>query len=182
MPKIIVVNYDPAWPAAFERIRAAVWPSIRDVASSVEHIGSTSVVGLAAKPIIDATIVVPTASAMPIVIGRLATLGYQHCGNLGVYGREAFTAPPATPPHHLYACVTGSDGLHNHVTLRDYLQSNPTAAQAYSALKKQLAQQFADDIDGYTAGKSELILAILARSRFTPAQLAAIRAINSKPS
>jgi GrpB-like predicted nucleotidyltransferase (UPF0157 family) len=181
MAQVVVVDYDPSWPATFEGLRAAIWPSVQDVATAIEHVGSTSVRGLAAKAVIDMTIVAPTAAAMQTVIDRFATLGYRHQGDLGVPGREAFARPQGTPDHHLYACVAGNDGLRNHLTVRDYLRGNPVAAQAYGNLKKQLAARFADDINGYVDGKTECILAILAGADFSPEQIDRIRAINSKP-
>jgi GrpB-like predicted nucleotidyltransferase (UPF0157 family) len=150
------------------------------VAVSVEHVGSTLVRGLAAKPIINMTVVVPEAHAMATVIGRLATVGYRHQGDLGMPGREAFERPPGTPDHHLDACVAGNDALRNHLAVRDHLRSNPLAAQAYGNLKKQLAARLAD-IDGYVDGKTEFILEILSRADFSSDQIAEIRAINSKP-
>jgi GrpB-like predicted nucleotidyltransferase (UPF0157 family) len=115
------------------------------------------------------------------VIDQLAKIGYPHCGDLGVPGREAFGCPDGTPAHHLYACIAGNEGLRNHLAVRDYLRSNPAAAQAYGQLKKQLAARFPDDIDGYIDGKKEFILAILAKTGFSPESIAAIRGINSKP-
>jgi len=181
MSRIIVVEYDPAWPVTFERLRAGIWPSIRDVATSIEHVGSTSVPGLAAKPVIDMTIVLPTESSVATVIDRLAALGYRHRGDLGVAGRQAFERPPGTPDHHLYACVAGSDALRNHLTLRDHLRGDPSAARVYGDLKKDLAARFADDIDAYVDGKTEFILSVLSEAGFSPEQVAGIRAINSKP-
>src|SRR4051812_34275182 len=172
MPQVIVVDYDPSWPELFEQLHASIWPCVRELATSIEHVGSTSVEGLAAKPVIDMVIVVPTASAIGPVIERLATLGYRHRGDLGVPGREAFTRPDGTPAHHLYACVEGNRGLRNHLAVRDYLRRNPPAARDYGALKKQLAARFPNDIDGYVEGKSDFILEILARSGFSRGELA----------
>ena len=180
MAEIIVVDYDLSWPHTFERLRAPIWRCIGEVATSIEHVGSTSVPGLAAKPVIDMTIVVPTAAAMRTVIDRLAVIGYRHQGDLGVPGREAFARPQGTPDHHLYACVFGNDALRNHLAVRDYLRSNPSAARAYGTLKKQLAERFAGDIGGYVEGKTDFILAILAGTDFSPDQITAIRALNSK--
>ena len=179
MPKVIVVDCDPSWPADFERLRAAIWPCVADVATAIEHVGSTAVPGLPAKPVIDMTIIVPTAAAMRGAIDQLATIGYRHRGDLGVPGREAFDGPRGTPAHHLYACVAGNDGLRNHLAVRDHLRANPAAARAYGALKKELAQRFPDDIDGYVAGKTEFIVAILAKEGFSADRVAEIRAINS---
>src|SRR6266540_5229473 len=87
---VVVVEYDPEWPRVFERIRAAVAPALGGVAVAIEHVGSTSVSGLAAKTIIDVDVVVPTVADVAVAIERLATLGYVHRGDLGIPGREAF--------------------------------------------------------------------------------------------
>ncbi|MBV9733074.1 MAG: GrpB family protein [Verrucomicrobia bacterium] len=75
MRRIEVVDYDPSWPDTFESLRSILWPALADVASSIEHVGSTSVPGLAAKPIIDISIVVPGNRDVQVGISRLATLG-----------------------------------------------------------------------------------------------------------
>ena len=180
MPKILVVDYDPGWPAAFESLRSRVWPHLQDVALSIEHVGSTSVPGLAAKPIIDMTIIVPGPADVPIAITRLAKAAYVHRGDLGVTGREAFQAPEGLPAHHLYLCVAGNEALRNHLAVRDFLRAHPEAAREYGALKKRLAESHTDDIDAYVEGKSEFLLAILARSGFSLTELDAIRGINAK--
>jgi GrpB-like predicted nucleotidyltransferase (UPF0157 family) len=75
---VIVEDYDPAWPRDFEMVRQRIWPDVADVALRIEHVGSTSVPGLAAKPIIDMTIVVASRNDVPKTIERLASLGYVH--------------------------------------------------------------------------------------------------------
>ena len=181
MAQVIVVAYDPAWPVIFAQLKSRIWPHIQDLATSIEHVGSTSVPALAAKPIIDMTIIVPHASVMQTLVGRLASIGYQHRGNLGVPGREAFARPEGTPDHHLYVCVNGTEAMRNHLAVRAYLRSNPVAVKAYAALKKQLAARFPDDIDGYIEGKTQFILNILAQSGFSPEQISRIQTINSRP-
>ena len=86
---VLVVDYDSSWPLTFAALRAPIWETLRGVALSVEDVGSTSVPGLAAKPIIDIDVVLPSRAEMPATIERLATLGYMHRGNLGIEGREA---------------------------------------------------------------------------------------------
>ena len=113
MRTIVVVEYDSAWPELFRQLRPPVWSLVRDVALSIEHVGSTAVPGLAAKPIIDMSVIVASDRAVPVVIARLATLGYVHLGNLGIAGREAFRRPDGLPPHNLYVCPQGSLGLEN---------------------------------------------------------------------
>jgi hypothetical protein len=86
-------------------------------------------------------------------ITRLETLGYTHRGDLGIPEREAFGYQSAGA-HHLYLCPTGSTALANHLGIRNYLRSHPTAAREYSALKHRLAAEFRHDVDGYVEGKT----------------------------
>jgi len=180
MGRIVVLDHDPAWSATFFRLRARIWPVVNDLATSIEHVGSTSVEGLPAKPVIDMTIVVRAASKMPTVIDRLATIDYRHSGDLGVPGREAFAGSGRAPAHHLYACVEGNLGLRNHLAIRDQLRRRPAQAQAYGELKKRLAARFPDDIDAYVDGKTDFLLAILADAGLSQVELDEIRGINSK--
>ena len=177
---LVVVDYDASWPATFERLRQRIWPALAGVATAIEHVGSTSVPGLSAKPIIDMTVVVPTAAEVPIAIGRLAELGYAHRGNLGVDGREAFDSPRLLPRHHVYLCPTRSLALRNHLLVRDHLRRNPAAVERYGALKKRLAREHALDVEAYTAGKTDLILEILAASGLDAAALDAIQRVNRR--
>jgi GrpB-like predicted nucleotidyltransferase (UPF0157 family) len=94
-----IVDYDPRWPETFASLRDQVAGVLGPFALRIEHVGSTSVPGLPAKPIIDLDVVIATQVDLPEVIGRLGTLGYQHEGDLGIPGREAFNAPAATPGH-----------------------------------------------------------------------------------
>jgi GrpB-like predicted nucleotidyltransferase (UPF0157 family) len=178
MRNIIVVDYDPTWPATFDALRERVWPVVRDVALSIEHMGSTSVPGLAAKPIIDMTVVLPSVDRVAQGVERLATLGYAHRGDLGIESREAFRSPAGLPVHHLYLCPAGSLGLLNPLALRDYLRAHPDAARAYGVLKKSLAVKFPHDIDRYVGGKTDFIVGILREMGFPTHQLEAIERMN----
>ena len=132
MRTITVVEYDPSWPEEFQRLRSRVWPAVQAVALAVEHVGSTAVPGLAAKPVIDVSVVVHSQSDLPSVIEGLAKLGYVHRGDLGIAGREAFDSPPvppASPAHNLYACAQDSLALANHLAVRDHLRMHPDAAK-----------------------------------------------------
>jgi len=180
MRTIVVVDYDPGWPEAFEQVRERVWPAIRDFALAMEHVGSTSVTGLAAKPIIDISIVAREDADVPEAIERLKTLGYVHRGNLGIEGREAFDSPDGPPEHHLYLCPPNSPGLANHLAVRDYLRTHPREATEYGELKKRLAREFPYDIDNYIAGKTGMLLRILRVAGFTAEKLEAIDRANRK--
>ena len=178
---VIVEDYDPAWPRDFEVLRQRIWPSLADVALRIEHVGSTSVEGLAAKPIIDMTIVVRSRDDVPNTIERLAALGYVHRGNLGIDDREAFDHPTELRRHNLYVCPEGTIGVVNQIAVRDYLRANREAAARYGALKKQLADRFPDDIDSYVLGKTDFVLEILRRAGLTAEQIDKIERDNRRP-
>lgn len=182
MKSVRVTDYDPAWPDLFRQVSDLVWPAVADVAVSIEHIGSTAVPGLAAKPVIDIDLVIRAPHDLPAVVHRLAALGYRHRGNLGIEGRDAFRAPAdSSVPHHLYVCAAGSLPLRNHLALRDHLRANPADAAAYDALKRNLAAQHPHDMDRYIEGKSHFILEILRSHGLTPSDLSAIAASNLSP-
>ena len=180
MGRIEVVDYDARWPKTFERLRSRIWTALREVALSIEHVGSTSVPGLAAKPIIDISIVVPERSHVQTGISRLATLGYVHRGDLGIEGREAFANPDGLPRHNLYLCPRDSVALANHLAIRNYLRSHPEVAREYGELKKRLAERFPHDIDGYIDGKTTMLLTMLRATGLPPEQLREIERANRK--
>jgi GrpB-like predicted nucleotidyltransferase (UPF0157 family) len=175
---IKVVDYDPAWSTQFEVLRSTILSAVADIAVAVEHVGSTSVPGLAAKPIIDIDVVVASDSDVSVAVERLAVIGYEHQGNLGVEGREAFKSPPEPPRRHLYVCVQGGTAHCNHLMLRDYLRKNSDSAAEYGRLKKKLAARYPTDMDKYIEGKTDFILKVLREMGLTNQQLAAISAIN----
>lgn len=179
MPEIVVADYDPDWPRQFEVLRSVLSRALGDVALSIEHVGSTSVPGLAAKPIVDLDAVVAPGQ-VGTAIDRLAAIGYEHKGDLGVPGREAMRHPRGTARHHLYVCEEGNLALANHLAVRDVLRADAAAARAYGELKRALAARFADDVDGYVEGKAAFILDVLRARGFAERDLADIAAINRR--
>ncbi len=157
--RIVVLPYDHKWKANFEDIRKELEGAIGDIAISIEHIGSTSVVGLAAKPIIDIDVVIESTAVFKEVIKRLAETGYIHEGDLGIKDREAFaySGKEHLQKHHLYVCTKDSRELHRHITFRDFLRENHDAVRKYSEVKMQAAELFPYDIDKYIEYKSECI-------------------------
>ena len=101
---------------------------------------------------------------MAVVIRRMADLGYEHRGDLGVSGREAFRANAAEVQHHLYVCPAGSLEYGRHIAFRDYLRAHPADANAYAVLKRELASKFGSDREGYTEAKSEFVQRFLRRT------------------
>ena len=122
---IEVVAYNPRWPAIFEEIRARITSAMGDLALAIEHVGSTAVPGLAAKPIIDIDVVIRSHDDLLETIKRLATIGYVHHGELrnGPPGCEAFHRPPDAPIHHLFVCPRDNEQLRKHLAFRDYLRT-----------------------------------------------------------
>jgi GrpB-like predicted nucleotidyltransferase (UPF0157 family) len=178
---VVIVDYDEQWPQLFEQLRDRAWREVSDIALSIEHVGSTSVPGLAAKPIIDLDIVVPTPAALAEAIARLASLGYRYAGDLGIEHRHGFHEPPEDPPHNLYVCLAGSRALRNHLALRDHLRLHPEVAAAYATLKRRLAAACRDDRPAYSAAKTDFILGILEAQGIPASDRAAIRAENQPP-
>jgi len=158
---VVVVPYDPAWPATFAALRDRLAPVLGELAVGIEHVGSTAVPGLPAKPIIDIDVVILHADALPEVATRLATLGYTQLGDLGIVGREAFRATPDLPRHHLYVCAAGAVTLQAHLSLRDALRADRHLAEQYARLKRGLAERYGDDRDAYSEGKSAFVASVL---------------------
>jgi GrpB-like predicted nucleotidyltransferase (UPF0157 family) len=164
MSGITVVEYDPRWVQLFETLRDFVIPSISDIVLTIEHVGSTSIPGLPAKPIVDMDVVVTTPNDVQTAIERLAALGYIHEGDLGNVGREAFIPPDEIPWHHLYVCTIDNAEYKRHILFRDYLRSHPQEAKEYGELKLMLAQQSHNDRKAYTNAKTDFVEGILKRA------------------
>lgn len=157
--KVIVLPYDEAWKTAFDNIKIEVESALDDLIVGIEHVGSTSVEGMWAKPCIDIDAIIEDHSVLDAVVGRLAAIGYVHEGDLGIHGREAFkySDKPHLMRHHLYVCTQDSEELRRHITFRDFLRGNAHAVQRYSAVKREAARLFPDDIDKYIEYKSPCI-------------------------
>jgi GrpB-like predicted nucleotidyltransferase (UPF0157 family) len=156
---VVVEDYNPNWKYEFEKIEAELRTVLKDVIS-IEHVGSTSVEGLAAKPIIDIDIIIE--DNFEEVKNQLGTIGYIHEGDLGISGREAFKYrnKDCLMTHHLYVCNKNNEELHRHITFRDYLRNNKKERERYSLIKKEMAAKYPEDIDSYISGKQDVILEI----------------------
>ncbi len=167
---ITLSDHDPSWADEFNKIKHVIESHLQSLVLSIEHIGSTSVKGLSAKPILDIDVVISDMNLFPLVSTKLRNLGYYHEGNLGIEGREAFGRENNHVPkdvsasirmdHHLYVCPKYSKELMRHLAFRNYLRQNPEAAYAYEELKKRLAKN-SKDRASYTTEKSKFIDNIL---------------------
>lgn len=160
MDPIVVVDADPRWPTQFQKIARYLASFVEGTIVRVEHLGSTSVPGMAAKPIIDLDVVVANADQVPAALERWV-------GDLGVEGREAFvpTNTPNLPEHHLYLVVENSRAHCDHWLLRETLTDNPDLRARYGALKRENAVLAGDDGDRYTALKAAFVAEILTEAR-----------------
>ena len=127
----------------------------------MEHVGSTSVEGLAAKPIIDADIVIDDMGVLDEIRHRLEEAGYEYLGERGISERFAFRCKQPEFAHNLYVCVDGCLALRNHLSFRDHLRSHADDRRRYGELKRSLARRYPDDIDAYVRGKTAFITDIL---------------------
>jgi len=161
MRNIIVVPYDTNWINEFERIKNELEHALAGLILTIEHIGSTAVPGLYAKPIIDIDIVIEK-EMLDKVKENLDIIGYCHVGNLGVEGREAFKYEGKfhLMEHHLYVCEKDADELKRHIALRDFLRTNKKYCDKYSDKKIEMAQKYPNDIDNYLDGKQPIIMEI----------------------
>jgi GrpB-like predicted nucleotidyltransferase (UPF0157 family) len=177
---VVVVPYDPQWPLIFEELRDHLLPVVGNHALAIEHVGSTSVSGLAAKPIINVDVVVESPEASERVIAALVAIGYTHLGPLGLEGREAMRPPQGTPRHNLYVCLESSEPYRNHILVRNHLRSNPSVAKAYGELKLALAARYPEDIESYIDGKTDFLIGILRETGFPQDALDRAEAVNRK--
>jgi len=157
----VIQDYDPSWPDAFLRLATRAAATLATLAVTVEHIGSTAVPGLAAKPIIDLDVVLASPTDLPEAIRLLARIGYRHEGDLGIVGREAFRSPAGEPRHHLYVLAAGANELRRHLAFRDALRASEDLRKEYAMLKRSLAMRYKDDRNAYTQAKSAFIASIL---------------------
>ena len=158
---VLIQDYDPSWPDTFLKLTAKVMAALGPLVVTIEHIGSTAVPGLAAKPVIDLDVVLASPADLPEAIRLLASIGYVHQGDLDITGREVFRSPPDEPRHHLYVLSVGANELRRHLAFRDALRVDIDLRDRYSALKRSLARAYRGDRNSYTRAKSAFITSIV---------------------
>lgn len=174
-----VVGWSAQWAAQFDELAAGLREALREVPSAVvEHVGSTAVPGLAAKPVLDVDVVVAHQDLVA-AIDALEAVGYLHRGDLGVAGREAFSAPDDGPRRNVYVCLVGSLALLNHLAVRDVLRRRDDLRDEYAAVKQMLAAQPEMDVATYVAGKSVVLQKVLAETDLTEEDRQTIALINA---
>jgi GrpB-like predicted nucleotidyltransferase (UPF0157 family) len=166
------VPYDPEWPRWFAEIRAVIERNIAGKFHAIEHVGSTAVPGMSAKPIIDIDVAVRPGQ-FDVVRRRLEALGYEYEGEKGILGRHAFRLRDASlsgalARHHLYVLEADAEELRRHRAFRDYLRAHPGEVERLSAHKQEIAARLGigleDEREAYQEAKSAMVLEMLTKA------------------
>jgi len=159
--KIVVVPYNPAWPEMFRREAKAIAEVFGEQLIAIHHIGSTSVPGLCAKPIIDILPLVKDIEQVDAYNDAMAELGYEAMGEYGLPGRRYFRkGGQVNRSHQAHTYALGNPEIDRHLAFRDYLRTHPDVAEEYCRLKMEVARQHPHDIYGYMDGKDAFIKAV----------------------
>lgn len=163
-----LVDYDPSWVILYEEERRRVLKVAGNLIVRVEHIGSTAVPNLGAKPVIDMMVAVSSLSDAEKCIEPLQEIGYEYRpqGEVFFPERRYFRKgrPPREQHYHLHMVELESGFWKRHLLFRDYLRTHPEAAQEYFELKKRLASKYGSDREGYTEAKTSFIESIVAKA------------------
>jgi GrpB-like predicted nucleotidyltransferase (UPF0157 family) len=166
---IVVVDYDARWPALYEQEKAQILKIIGSRIVAIEHVGSTAVPGLGAKPIVDimaGVCILPDAEGC---IEPLKNIGYKYVAEYeaSIPERRFFHRGPSDIPNqhfHLHMVERSSNFWKRHILFRDYLRTHPEVAQQYCRLKKELAAKHGADRDAYTEAKTSFIESVVSHA------------------
>jgi GrpB-like predicted nucleotidyltransferase (UPF0157 family) len=144
------------WHELFANEKTLILDSIGKHVIAIEHVGSTAICGIVAKPILDVMVGLPTFEDGEKCVQPLERLGYEYKGENGIPGRHFFgKGSPRT--HHLHMLVVGGDFWKHHLLFRDYLIANRQVAEEYNNLKIDLSARFPEDREAYTSGKESFV-------------------------
>jgi GrpB-like predicted nucleotidyltransferase (UPF0157 family) len=164
-PAVRITDYDPAWPARADAELQRIGKALGEVAARLEHVGSTAVPGLAAKPILDLQLSVDAIEPRERYVGPLERLGYLFAPVPDSPDYHFFGKPPERPrTHHLHVCEVGSEHELRHVAVRDFLRTHADEAARYEALKRALVARYPQDRLAYIEGKDDYLAALERRA------------------
>jgi GrpB-like predicted nucleotidyltransferase (UPF0157 family) len=157
---MVVVPYDEKWPERFDLIKAVLDGALSR-AISIEHIGSTSIPGMCAKPVIDVDVVIRDGKDLPLTTEELSGIGYIHAGDQGIPGREVFKRSMQFRvkhldeiKHHLYVCMVDSSEYSRHIMFRNYLRKHADKRDEYNRIKQEILHKYGEDNrEGYVFAK-----------------------------
>jgi GrpB-like predicted nucleotidyltransferase (UPF0157 family) len=158
--KVTIVEYRPEWRQMFEDEKRVLQMVLGDVPARIEHIGSTAVAGLAAKPIIDMMVGLEDFSIADEVVPKIEALAYEYIQKYEAvmpFRRFFIKEREGTRTHQIHMVGIGSEFWERHILFRDYLRGNPKVAEQYASLKKELAEREWSDVNEYADAKTEFI-------------------------
>jgi GrpB-like predicted nucleotidyltransferase (UPF0157 family) len=181
-------TYQPQWKIEFEQLHYAFSELLKDIPVIIEHVGSTAIPGMMAKPILDIDIIPEKEGSLLQISKKLEQVGYISKGEQGIAGRFAFRQSNHLAPvteqdmkwmsHHLYVCYANSLALKNHLLFRNALLNDQQLTNNYLQLKKQLLNEWGITREAYNKRKTDFILSVLALKGLTKAELAEIQKAN----
>lgn len=167
--KELIEPYNPEWKTGFNNLKLALEQELKGFDCSIQHVGSTAIPGLCAKPILDMDIIISNKTLLNDISRSLESLGYISKGEQGIAGRFAFRQSSVLTPltanpkkwqaHHLYVCFDDSTALKNHLVFRDALLHNQELVTKYAQLKKELSEEPGMTRETYTVRKTDFIMA-----------------------
>lgn len=164
-PAVRMVDYHPEWPLLADAELLRIRARLGAVAARLEHVGSTAVPGLAAKPILDLQVSVPDVARQDAYVGPLTALGYLFAPDPASLDYHFFGKPPERPrSYHLHVCEVGSAHEFRHLAVRDFLRSHPDEVGSYAALKRRVAARVGADRLAYIEGKDAYVAALEERA------------------
>jgi GrpB-like predicted nucleotidyltransferase (UPF0157 family) len=159
--QVRVTPPDAAWPAAYAQEAARISTTLGSDHYALHHIGSTSIPGIYAKPVIDMLMVAPSLALLDAAAPAMAALGYEVMGEFGIVGRRYFRrdSPERLRLSQVHGFTVGSFEITRHLAFRDYMRTHPHARAAYSDLKRELALAHPDSMEAYMDGKDGFVKA-----------------------
>jgi GrpB-like predicted nucleotidyltransferase (UPF0157 family) len=159
MKKVEVVPHNPDWRNEFEAEAGRIAAALGDTVVAIHHIGSTAIRGIYAKPVIDMLVEVRDIAEVDGRSSAMKLLDYEVMGEFGIPGRRYFrkSNQEGIRTHQIHAFETGSEQVRRHLAFRDFMNAHPEEARKYSELKRKLAAEHPQDIDGYMDGKDDFI-------------------------
>lgn len=165
--EVDLVEPDNEWPAIFARERLLLTRALGELALEIEHVGSTAVSALPAKPIIDIAISVEREAVIPEIVSRLGRIGYIYRGDAAFQGGHLFVreSSPGVRTHHVHVIEVSDPQWKSWLRFRDFLKTDQELRHRYSRLKSELKVQFPSDRRSYTLGKTRFIESVLNREK-----------------
>lgn len=163
--RVEILAHNEAWPRHFRLIAGDLERLLGNRVMAIHHVGSTAIPGLAAKPVIDIDVILPTSADVVEACPIIEAAGYEPRGNRYDVDIFAFMKRQVMPRQRVYLCPKGHETHQRRMLFRDHLRSHPETAAAYQALKLKLSEDFQYDGDGYTAAKAAFVRAIVDKAR-----------------